>query len=123
MTWQDRQHFYALASRAMRRILVDYARARAAQKRPEAQQRVDMTESFRYNAEDPTTLLAIDQALLRLAEMDPRQSQIVEMRFFGGMTEEEVAEVLAISVRTIKREWHLARLWLYGQLRGEGDAG
>lgn len=116
--WADRKHFFATASIVMRRVLVDHARERGAAKRTGGKQRVEL-DAFLV-AEKPRTeeLLILDDALNRLAELDARQARIVEMMFFGGLTEEEVAEVLGISVRTVRRDWKVARAWLQVQLRG-----
>jgi RNA polymerase sigma-70 factor (ECF subfamily) len=115
--WQSRAHFLAVASVVMRRILVDHARSRRAAKRSGAKQEVDLDE--RHAAWHPhlDRLLALDQALARLSQMDPRQGRIVELMYFGGLTEEETAEALGISVRTVKRDWSSARAWLQTQLR------
>ena len=121
--YQNRQHFFAIAARAMHRILVDYARARLAKKRPSAGQRVELDDRMVIDDADPTTILAIDDALEHLARLDKRQAQIVEMRFFGGLTEEEIAEVLKVSSRTVKREWSFARVWLFARLKEQTTAG
>ena len=113
--WQNRAHFFAIASQLMRRILVDHARRRAAVKRGADAQPVTLADCADPQAER-VDLLALDEALTRLAAMDERQSRVVELRFFGGLTEEETAEVLDISVRTVRREWTMAKAWLYRQL-------
>ena len=115
--WSNRAHFFALASRAMRRMLIDHARAAHAQKRPGARQKVELESALVFVEGQATDLLALDEALARLAEWDPRQSRVVEMHFFGGLGFEEIAEVLSISDRTAKRDWTMARAWLYRQLR------
>ena len=117
INWQNRKHFYAVAARAMRRILIDQARARLADKRPDPKQRIELRDAPAQDRDDPALLIAIDQALAKLGVQDPRQAKIVEMRFFGGMTEEEVAEILKLSTRTVKREWQFARLWLSNELQ------
>ena len=114
--WRNRAHFFALASRVMRRILVDHARAARAQKRPGARQKVDLESALVFVEAQYADFLALDEALERLAEWDPRQSRVVEMHFFGGLSFEEIAEVLGISDRTAKREWTMARAWLYREL-------
>jgi RNA polymerase sigma factor (TIGR02999 family) len=114
--WCDRFHFFAVASRAMRRVLVDHSRRKQAQKRGAGWQRLDSTDAVVIPMRDTEELLALDEALDRLERLDPRQSQIVELRYFGGLTEEEAAEVLDISVRTVKREWSVARAWLFAEL-------
>ena len=115
--WQDRAHFLAVASVVMRRILVDHARRRNAGKRSGAKQQVELNE--RHAARHPhlDQLLALDEALTRLSQMDPRQGRLVELMYFGGLTEEETAEALGVSVRTVKRDWTSARAWLQAQLR------
>lgn len=115
--WESRTHFLAVAAKVMRRILVDHARARNSEKRGGGA--VVFAADFPLRDPqtlDPGLLLALDSALERLAALDPRQSQIVEMRFFAGMTVEETAHALDVSPRTVKREWQMARAWLYGEL-------
>jgi RNA polymerase sigma-70 factor, ECF subfamily len=114
--WSNRAHFFALASRAMRRMLIDHARAAHAQKRPGARQKVELESALVFVEGQAPDLLALDEALARLAEWDPRQSRVVEMHFFGGLGFDEIAEVLSISDRTAKRDWAMARAWLYRQL-------
>jgi len=124
--FQNREHYFATAARAMRRILVDYARARVAKKRPHSAARVELDERMLFTEDDPEMILAIDTALDGLRELDTRQARIVEMRFFGGLTEEEIGAVLKVSSRTVKREWQFARLWLFARLMGrrrDGDPG
>jgi RNA polymerase sigma factor (TIGR02999 family) len=117
--WQNRAHFFASAANAMRQILVNYSRSKNAAKRGGDFVRMDAdAERLAAAISDPDTLLAIDQALTRLAQKDPRQAQIVELRYFGGVTEEEIAEIWSISVRTVRREWSSARIWLYAELKG-----
>lgn len=114
--FSNRAHFLAVAAQIMRQILVDYARQRGAIKRGGELRRVDLDALSTDDNFHSARVLALDAALSRLSEWDERQSRIVEMRFFGGLTEEEIAEVLGLSVRTIKREWSLAKAWLYDQL-------
>jgi RNA polymerase sigma-70 factor, ECF subfamily len=102
----------------MRRILVDHARARNAQKRPAADRRLDIEEAYVYSVERPAELLALHEALDRLTGLDPRQGKIVELRCFGGLTVKEVANVLGISERTVKTDWNMARAWLSNVLNG-----
>jgi RNA polymerase sigma-70 factor (ECF subfamily) len=110
----NRAHFFALAARMMRRVLVDHARARAAAKRPQPDLQVTLDEKELPAAEPRAfDLLALDAALTELAAFDPRQAHLVELRYVGGLTSAEVAEVLGVSPTTIKREWSLARAWLY----------
>ena len=114
--WQNRAHFFALASRAMRRILIDYARAAHAEKRPGAHERVELESALIFTEQQKVDVLALNEALERLATWDPRQSQVVEMKFFAGLSFEEIAEVLNISDRTAKRDWMMARAWLHAEL-------
>jgi RNA polymerase sigma-70 factor (ECF subfamily) len=114
--WQSRAHFYCVAARLMRRILVDHAREVKASKRAGSRYRVPLEADVARTEEKSGELLAIDQALDRLLKHNPRQAQIVELRFFGGCSEEEIAHMLAISVRTVKRDWSVARAWLYAEL-------
>ncbi len=114
--FKDRAHFFAIAAQLMRRILTDYARARLSLKRggPES---AAAAEPLQLRTDHPAGMLAVDDALRKLSAFDPRQEKIVEMRFFGGLTVEETAEVLGISTRTVEREWTMARAWLYTQLK------
>jgi RNA polymerase sigma-70 factor, ECF subfamily len=114
--WQDRRHFFAVAARAMRRTIVDYARGKAARKRPHPSQRVDLDSQSPAAFTDPETVLWIDQALDELMQIDPRRARVVEMRFFAGMTHEEIAAVQHLDERTTKRDWQVARLWLYDRM-------
>jgi RNA polymerase sigma factor (TIGR02999 family) len=117
--WQNRGHFYGIASRLMRQILVDHARAHAAGKRGSGVIHFSI-DDVQISVEDRAhSILALDEALARLAILDERQSNIVEMRFFGGMNNTEIAENLDISERTVGREWESARLWLFRELNGE----
>jgi RNA polymerase sigma factor (TIGR02999 family) len=117
VTWRDRAHFFGVSAHLMRRILVDHARRRLYQKRGGGTTRfVSLDEAATVSSEPPADLIAIDEALKRLEAIDPRKSRIVELRFFGGLSVEETAEVLNVSPRTVKREWSLARAWLYGEL-------
>jgi len=120
--WSNRAHFFALASRVMRHMLIDHARAAHAQKRPGARQKVELESALVFVEGQTTDLLALDEALNRLADWDPRQSRVVEMHFFGGLGFDEIAEVLSISDRTAKRDWAMARAWLYRQLSKQSDA-
>jgi RNA polymerase sigma-70 factor, ECF subfamily len=114
--WQGRAHFFAVAAQMMRQILVDYARQHGAAKRGGALARVELRDDLAVTKDGWSTILALDAALTRLAQMDARQARVVELRFFGGLSEEETADVLAISSRTVKRDWSLAKAWLYEQL-------
>ncbi|MBC7910218.1 MAG: sigma-70 family RNA polymerase sigma factor [Pyrinomonadaceae bacterium] len=116
ISWQNRAHFYGIAASMMRRVLVDHARARSAGKRGGAAIRLS-TDDVQIPLEDRAAdLVALDEALEELAKFDERKSKIVELRFFGGLTDEEIAEVLSISTRTVLRDWKTARLWLYREL-------
>lgn len=109
--WQNRAHFFGVAAQLMRRILVDHARSRSRAKRGGRAQMVSLVEQGATSKEE-AEVIALDDALKNLAEMDPRKSQIVEMKFFGGLTTDEVAEVLKVTSRTVEREWRKARAWL-----------
>jgi len=114
--WSNRAHFFALASIVMRRFLVNHAKAARAQKRPGARQKVQFESALIFVQTQNTDYLALDEALGRLAQWDPRQSRVVEMHFFGGLGFDEIAEVLGVSDRTAKRDWTMARAWLYREL-------
>lgn len=114
--WKGRAHFFAAAATVMRRILVDHARQRAAGKRIGGRQRVELDAFMATASPHVEQLLILDQALTRLAQSGPRQARLVEMIYFGGLTEVEAAEVLRVSVRTVKRDWSAARAWLQSQL-------
>ena len=118
--WQDRAHFFAVAARMMRRILVDAARARRNRKRGGGAVRVSLSKVALASPERGPDLLALDEALERLAALNERQSRVVELRYFGGLTEEETAEVLGVTARTVQHDWRLARAWLCRTLRGTG---
>jgi RNA polymerase sigma-70 factor (ECF subfamily) len=115
--WQDRAHFFAMAARVMRRVLVDVARAHGYQKRGGGACRVSLHESAVVASEQEEDVIALDEALEALAAFDARKAQIVEMRFFGGLSVEETAEALDISQRTVKRDWTMARLWLLREMK------
>jgi RNA polymerase sigma-70 factor (ECF subfamily) len=115
--WQDRAHFFAMSSRVMRRVLVDAARARGYQKRGAGAHKVTLDEGRAGTTERPADVVALDDALNALAAVDERKSQVVEMRYFGGLSIEETAEALGISVRTVKRDWTMAKLWLLRELK------
>jgi len=120
--WNDRIHFFAVASRAMRCVLVDYARRRGYAKRGGNPIRVSLSEADQTSEQKSAEVIAVDEALIRLATLDPRKSRIVELRYFGGLSVEESADLLGLSSRTIKREWRWARAWLYREL-GEERSG
>lgn len=110
--FSDRAHFFAMAATAMRRILVDYARRYRTEKRGDAPRRVSLTDTMLVAEERADTLLAVDEALGELARIDPRLSRVVECRFFAGLTEEETAETLGVTSRTVRRDWTKAKGWL-----------
>ena len=114
--WQNREQFFGVAALMMRRILVDYAKGRQAAKRGSGAPKVPLDETIAVPELRGVDVVALDDALSRLAGIDPRQGRIVEMRFFMGLSHEEIAEVLEISVTTVKREWRTARLWLFREL-------
>ena len=116
--WQDRNHFYAIASQIMRRLLVDSARKRNSQKRGGGRAQITLDDNLEIAGGPGTDLVALDEAMKRLAVLNPRQSRIIELRYFGGLTEEETAEVLGLSSRTIRRDWTVARAWLFRELTG-----
>jgi len=115
--WQDRAHFFAMSSRLMRRILVDFARSKGYQKRGGGAQKVSFDEALIVATEPGQDLVALDDALNALAAFDARKAQVVEMRFFGGLSVEETAEALKVSVDTVMRDWKLAKAWLLRELK------
>lgn len=117
INWQDRAHFFAVSANVMRHILVDHARAKLADKRGGDAQRIALEDAISLSDEPNIDLLAVDEALKELAELDEQQSRIVELRFFGGLTIEETAHVVGISPATVKREWAMAKAWLHRKLR------
>ncbi len=117
--WQNRAHFFAIAAQLMRRILVDHARGIHAAKRGGGAERVELDEAIILSPEQPADLLALDRALVKLSKFDERKSRIVELRYFGGLTVDETAEVLNISGVTVMRDWGLAKAWLYREISGK----
>ena len=117
--WQDRAHFLGISARLMRRVLVDHARARGYRKRGGGAERVTLTEGLLLSAEPAVDVVALDRALEVLAAVDARKGRVIELRFFGGLSVEETAEVLHVSPDTVKRDWRLAKLWLLRELEGE----
>lgn len=115
--WQNRAHFFGIAAQAMRRILVDYARDRQAEKRGGGGIKLSLDDELDISDKRASELIALDDALSTLAEMDAQKSRIVELRFFGGLSIEETAEVLGISTATVIRQWRLAKAWLYGEMK------
>jgi RNA polymerase sigma-70 factor, ECF subfamily len=114
--WEHRVHFFAVAARAMRRVLIDLARARRTSKRGSGAVHVPLDTSVSAPQTPAVDLLALDEALVALAQLDPRKAQVVELRFFGGLTNEETAAVLLVSTDTVLRDWKLARAWLFRRL-------
>ena len=123
LAWQNRQHFIGVAANVMRRVLVDHARAHNAGMRGGGAQRVELEEGIALSKERSEDLLSLDDALNRLARTNTRQAKVVELRYFGGLSVEEAAAVLGIATRSVKRDWSLARIWLYRELHGDDTAG
>jgi RNA polymerase sigma factor (TIGR02999 family) len=121
--WQDRAHFFAVCAQLMRRILTDFARSHGYQKRGAGAIHIPLNEAIVVSGEPQFDLVALEQALTRLGETDLRKSKVVEMRFFGGLTIEQTAEVLQISPETVTRDWNVARAWLLRELEGGTDHG
>jgi RNA polymerase sigma-70 factor, ECF subfamily len=122
--WQGRAQFYGVAAQLMRRILIDHARRHLREKRGGTQVIVPLEEGLAFTPEHSEDLLKLDEALDRLSKLDPRQSRIVELRFFGGLSVEETSQFLNVSPITVKRDWAVAKVWLYGELRPDhGDDG
>jgi RNA polymerase sigma factor (TIGR02999 family) len=122
VNWQSRAHFFGIAAQLMRRILVDHARGHLRDKRGGGVIPVPLDEALVFAPEQSSEIVKLDQSLERLAKLDPRQSKIVELRFFGGLTVEQTAEVLGISPKTVKRDWSVAKAWLHGDLKtNHGD--
>jgi len=122
MQWQDRAHFFAVSAQVMRRVLVDYARSHNV-KRGRGVQRVTLDEVAVVRGDRTGDLVALDDALNALARLDPRKVRIIEMRFFGGLSVEETAEVLKVSSATVRRDWSIAKFWLYRELGGGNTDG
>ena len=116
--WENRAHFFGVAAQAMRHILVDYARGKQRQKRGGWQERVTFAEDVMVSNDGSEKIVALDEALKQLAVLDARKSRVVEMKFFGGLTMEEIAEVMKITPKTVKRDWQFARMWLARELAG-----
>jgi RNA polymerase sigma-70 factor, ECF subfamily len=119
--WQGRGHFFGIAARVMRTILLDHARGHLRDKRGGGQRLVPLDEVFVFAPEQSRELVKLDQALDHLTQIDPRQGKIVELRFFGGLTVEQTADVLGISPKTVKRDWSMAKAWLHGELKKNYD--
>jgi RNA polymerase sigma factor (TIGR02999 family) len=121
VNWQDRAHFFAISARLMRRILTDFARSRNYQKRGAGAVQVSLDQGLLLTPEKDADIMALDAALTRLAVLYPRHSQVVELRFFGGLEVEEAAEALKVSPVTVKRDWRFAKAWLLRAMRGEAS--
>jgi len=121
--WQDRTHFFAIAAKVMRRILVDFARSRGYQKRAGHRKEVSLDEAMLISPNPDHDLAKLDDALMTLAEFDPRKAKVVELRFFGGLDLDETARVLKVSRDTVKRDWRLARTWIYSEMTGRSRNG
>jgi RNA polymerase sigma factor (TIGR02999 family) len=119
--WQNRAHFFGVAAQIMRRILVDHARGHLREKRGGGQRLVPIDEALVFAPEQSLELVKLDHALERLTKLDPRQAKIVELRFFGGLTVEQTADLLGISPKTVKRDWSMAKAWLHGDLKQSHD--
>ena len=119
VNWQNRAHFFGVAAQMMRRILVDHARAHSAEKRGADFQKLSLDENIDKAVERGAELIALDEALHEFAEIDKQKSRIIELRYFGGLSVEETAEVLGVSPDTVKRHWRMAKAWLYGRMRAE----
>jgi len=123
VSWQNRAHFLAMCAKLMRRILTDFARSRGYRKRSGKMNRVTFTDALWAAPQSDTDLAALDAALEKLAAVEERKSRVVEMRFFGGLTVQESAEVLKVSQDTVMRDWKMAKVWLLRELNGEGHRG
>src|SRR5580704_11877796 len=121
--WQDRAHFFAVGARVMRRVLVDYARARDCAKREGAGRRADLDAALLFSAEPDPIVVRLDEALEKLAGFDVRKAQVVELRYFGGLTADEIAAVLRISPQSVHRDWSLAKAWLAREMNSEQGNG
>jgi RNA polymerase sigma factor (TIGR02999 family) len=118
--WANRSHFFAISAQIMRRILIDHARRHAYAKRGGGARQVSLEEAATVTPDQSLELIRLDEALKSLAERDPRRGQVVELRYFGGLSNEEIADVLKVSENTVTRDWNMARAWLYQQLTGSG---
>ena len=119
--WNNREHFIGMAANVMRHVLVDYARSHKAQQRDGGMKRVELKEDLAISPEKIEEVVALDEALTRLEHLQPRQGKVVEMRYFGGLSVEQIASLLGVSERSVKRDWSLARIWLFREL-GQGSA-
>ena len=122
-TWENRKHLFCMVARTMRRILVDHARSHRAEKHGGAQRKVTLDDTGPVIYQDVEQFLALSEALERLTQLSPRKAQVVELRYFAGLTEEEIAEVLDVAVRTVKSDWKFAKAWLKTEMGGDDDSG
>ncbi len=120
LEWQSRAHFYAVTAQVMRHVLIDHARRRHYVKRGGGLQQVSLAEAGLMSDERAAELVALDEALDELARLDPRKSRVVELRYFGGLSLEETAETLDVSIMTVRRDWRAAKAWLYRRMKAEG---
>jgi RNA polymerase sigma factor (TIGR02999 family) len=120
LSWQNRAHFFAVAARAMRQILVSYARSQHAQKRGGAAMKVDLNEAALVSPEESKEIVDLHEALEQLSTLDSRKAEVVELKYFGGLNYDEIAEVLKISRVTVRRDWEFAKVWLYTELHSVG---
>src|SRR6185295_7620157 len=120
VSWQNRAHFFGVAAQMMRRILVDHARTKQRDKRGGPAIKMSLDEAAHLSKGRPVDLVALDEALETLTEIDPRKSRVVELRYFGGLSVEETGEVLHVSPQTVMRDWKLAKAWLYQEIKSEG---
>jgi RNA polymerase sigma-70 factor (ECF subfamily) len=120
--WNSREHFIGMAANVMRHVLVDYARAHKAQQRDGGMKRVEMQDNLAISTEKLEELLSLDEALKTLESLHPRQGKVVELRYFGGLSVEQIASLLGVSPRSVKRDWSLARIWLFRELGHGSDA-
>ncbi|MGA7414215.1 MAG: sigma-70 family RNA polymerase sigma factor [Bryobacteraceae bacterium] len=123
VNWQDRAHFFAVSAQLMRRILIDFARSRGSRKRGGGLAQVSLDDAATVCSEPDPNLVELDDALKSLAEVDPRKSKVVELKFFGGLSTEETAEVLRVSPETVVRDWRLAKVWLLREMSGRNGHG
>lgn len=120
--WQNRTHFFAISAEMMRRILVDHARRRRYAKRGNGIREISLEDAAPVSSERPAEIVELDEALKRLAKLDPRKARVVELRFFGGLSADETAQVLKVHVNTVVRDWSMARAWLYKELKNKNSS-
>jgi RNA polymerase sigma factor (TIGR02999 family) len=123
MRWQDRAHFFAITAKVMRRILIEYARAQGCSKRGGEMRRMSLDDALVISPESDPEIVRLDEALEELAKFDSRKAQVVEMRYFGGLTSDEIASVLGISPQSVNRDWSLAKAWLVREMTSQEPSG